>query len=65
MTITRAQVSKQVKTPPKPTKKPKVTKSPKAMVDSANRMSEMESKADAALKKATKYKCGGKVKGKK
>lgn len=54
-----------MKTPPKPTKKPKLTKNTKAMIDSGNRMSEMESKANAALKKATKYKCGGKVKGKK
>ena len=63
MTITRAQVSKQVKTPPKPKKKPTTPKEAKKMkksLESANRATE----GDRAISYG-KYKCGGKVKKKK
>jgi hypothetical protein len=53
------------KTAPKPKKKPAMSAADKkvqASIDSANRVSKMEAKADAAMKKSKKYKCGGKVK---
>ena len=73
--MTRSNIGKQIMVTP--TRKPKRKPSNKDMVESGNRMAEMESKAKAAMKKDQKnkavakkgtkpkpnnYKCGGKVK---
>ena len=78
MTITSSDIGKQIMVKPK--RKPNKKPSDKEIIESGNRMSEMESKSREALRKDNMYKaigkkgtkvkpqvlkCGGKVKGKK